>query len=176
MPAGLLTILGPTASGKSAVALVLARRLGGEIVSCDAMQVYRGLDLGTAKPTPAERREIPHHLIDILELREAYSVRRFQADADRAIRDIVARGRQPILCGGTGLYARALLYGFSLWPADPELAAGLRREHAAGRGRALLAELAAAAPDLAARLAGNPRHWLRALEVLRLRQQEDRHD
>ncbi len=164
----LLSILGPTASGKSAVALELARRGGGEIVSCDSMMIYRGLDIGTAKPTPADRREVPHHLLDILEFSEPYNASRFQRDADAAIRAIIARGKQPILCGGTGLYARALLYGFAMWPRDPEVAAALRREFAAGNAETLLAELRAAAPELASRLEHNPRHWLRALEVLRL--------
>src|SRR5512138_2207179 len=109
-PRRLIAILGPTASGKSDLALALAQRLDGEVVACDSMQVYRGLDIGTAKPSPAERAVVPHHLIDVLELAEPCDARRYCALADAAIRDILARGRQPVLCGGTGLYARVLLY------------------------------------------------------------------
>ncbi len=164
----LLTILGPTASGKSAVAMALARRLEGEIVSCDSMQVYRELDIGTAKPTPAEQAEIPHHLIDILGLSEQYSAATFLHDADRIIRAVIDRGRQPILCGGTGLYARALLYGFNMWPSDKDVAAEVRRDFDERGEDWLRRELTTVAPEFVQHLDENPRHWLRALEVVRI--------
>src|SRR5678815_6047343 len=97
-------IAGPTASGKSAVALMLAQQIGGEIISVDSMQVYRGLDIGTAKPTAEERARVPHHLIDVAGAGESYSAARFVEDAERAIADIRARGKQVVLVGGTGLY------------------------------------------------------------------------
>ena len=119
-------IAGPTASGKSELALALAERIGGEIVSVDSMQVYQGLDVGTAKPTDAERRRVPHHLLDIVPLDDTYDAARFVADATAAIAGITARGRVPILCGGTGLYFNAWLNGLGSAPApDPVLRAEL---------------------------------------------------
>ncbi len=168
MPTKLITILGPTASGKSAVALILAQRLTAEIISCDSMQIYRGLDIGTAKPSAEEQKSCPHHLVDFLDPAEPYSSRKFEEDADRIIRDCLFRGIQPILCGGTGMYARALLYGFEMWPSDRDIAAELRRDFEAGSGESLFTELAAAAPEVAEQRRDNPRHWLRALEVLRI--------
>ncbi len=164
----LLSILGPTASGKSQVALELARRLDGEIVACDSMTVYRGLDIGTAKPTLDERREIPHHLIDILDIHEPCDARTFCRLADIAIRDILARGRQPILCGGTGLYAKALLYGLPLQPGDPAVAEAIRHEYRRGGIEPLVAELAATDPQAAERTRDNPRRLMRALEIVRI--------
>lgn len=114
-------IMGPTASGKSALALELARSLGGEIISVDSMQVYRGLDIGTAKPTEQERREIPHHLIDILDIGERADLFTFRDKAEELIADIRSRGRLPIPAGGTGLYLRALVYGLDNMPADESL-------------------------------------------------------
>ncbi|MBO5682578.1 MAG: tRNA (adenosine(37)-N6)-dimethylallyltransferase MiaA [Clostridia bacterium] len=107
----ILAIAGSTASGKSALALELAGRLGGEIVSCDSMQVYKRMDIGTAKPTAAEQAAVPHHMIDVVEPYENYSCAEYIKDAERAIRDISARGKLPIVCGGTGLYLDALLRG-----------------------------------------------------------------
>src|SRR6185503_19112243 len=106
MPAAgpMLMIAGPTASGKSEVALLLAERLRGEIISVDSMQVYRGLDIGTAKPSPEERQHVPHHLDDVVDLTEPFDAARFVALAQQAMGEIQARGRLPILCGGTGLY------------------------------------------------------------------------
>jgi tRNA dimethylallyltransferase len=115
-------LLGPTASGKSAVALEIARRIPAEIVSVDSAQVYRGMDVGTAKPTTAERDEVAHHLIDIVEPTEAYSAGRFRVDALRLLAEIHARGRLPLLVGGTMLYFRALTHGLSDLPsADARL-------------------------------------------------------
>ncbi len=107
----ILAIAGATASGKSALALELAKRFDGEIVSCDSMQVYKRMDIGTAKPTAEEQAAVPHHMIDVVEPYENYSCAEYIKDAERAIRDINARGKLPIVCGGTGLYLDALLRG-----------------------------------------------------------------
>jgi len=163
----LLVIAGPTASGKSAVALALAERLGGEIVSADSQQLYRGLDVGTAKPTPEERARVPHHLLDVAEPGEGMDAARFVALADAAVAWIAARGRLPIVAGGTGLYLRALLHGVADAPGrDPELRARLEEE-AARLGRpALHARLAAVDPGAAARIRPNDLvRIVRALEM-----------
>ncbi|NLZ94116.1 MAG: tRNA (adenosine(37)-N6)-dimethylallyltransferase MiaA [Firmicutes bacterium] len=109
----LIVIAGPTAVGKSAVALALAQKINAEIISADSVQVYRGLDIGSAKPTLTERQQIPHHLLDIKDPHENYTVAEFQKDAAAAISDIAARGKIPLLVGGTGLYIRALVWGFA---------------------------------------------------------------
>ena len=117
-----LAIVGPTASGKSALALALAEATGGEIVNADALQVYRGFDIGTAKPTPAERLRVPHHLVDILDPSERYSAGEFARRARMALASIASRGRTAILVGGSGLYLRALWSGIApLLPADVEV-------------------------------------------------------
>src|SRR4029453_19154404 len=116
--------MGPPASGKSALAMTLAKELDGEIVTVDSAQIYRGMDVGTAKPSRDERAQVPHHLIDIVDPTESYSAARFVADAQRAIADIRARGRVPIVAGGTMLYFKALTEGLSARPrADPEVRA-----------------------------------------------------
>jgi len=121
-PAGTVpVIMGPTAAGKSELAFALARECGGEIVSADSMQFYRGLDVGTAKPSPGERRLVPHHLIDTLDISEKSDVFRFRTDAMKAIADIRSRGRLPIVAGGSGLYLHALVYGLDVLPAKQEL-------------------------------------------------------
>jgi len=163
-------LLGPTASGKTAVALALARRFPAEIVSVDSAQVYRGMDVGTAKPDAAARAAVPHHLVDIVEPTAAYSAGRFREDALRLVREIHGRGRTPILAGGTMLYFRALTQGLAdLPPAD----AGLRAEIDAQAARvgwpAMHAELARVDPEIAARLEPtDPQRIQRALEVYRL--------
>src|SRR5216117_1873200 len=111
-----LLLAGPTAVGKSEVALRLAEMLGGEIISVDSMQVYRGLDIGTAKPSPEERTRVPHHLIDILELTDSFDAAQFAQRAREAVAQIQARGRVAILCGGTGLYFKAFLEGLGSSP------------------------------------------------------------
>jgi tRNA dimethylallyltransferase len=141
-----LAVLGPTASGKSALALDLARRLGGErgaeLICCDSQQVYIGMDVGTAKPTRDERREIPHNVLDVVRPDEAFHAARWAALARAAIRDVVGRGRLPIVVGGTGLYFRALAAGFfEAPPADPDIRARHREEAAALGVEALHARL-----------------------------------
>lgn len=106
-----IAIVGPTASGKTTLALDIARAQNGEIISCDSMQIYRGMDIGTAKATEAERRAVPHHLLDLLQPNEPYSAADYAIDAERATKDILARGRLPIFCGGTGLYLKAACTG-----------------------------------------------------------------
>jgi len=161
-----ILLAGPTAVGKSAIALRLAEQLGGEIISADSMQVYRGLDLGTAKPSPAERARVPHHLIDILDLTESFDAAQFARRAKAAAADIQARGRVPILCGGTGLYFKAFLEGVGAAPpADPVLRAALEQLPL----ETLLAELCERDPATYARIdRRNPRRIIRAVEVIRL--------
>ena len=118
---GIPVIMGPTAAGKSELAFALARECGGEIVSADSMQFYRGLDIGTAKPTAEERRLVPHHLIDSMDISEKSDVFRFRTDALRIIGEIRARGRLPVVAGGSGLYLHALVYGLDVLPANPDL-------------------------------------------------------
>lgn len=149
----------------------LAVRLDGEIVSCDSMQVYRGMDIGTAKASAADRQQVPHHLLDILDLEQNFSAKAYRDEADACIRAICQRGKRPILCGGSGLYAKALLYGLNLPPSDERLAQSLRRELADGGREALIEELRQADPASAARVEGNDRRLLRAVEVLRLSQE-----
>jgi tRNA dimethylallyltransferase len=165
----IVAIVGATATGKSALGLALAERLpgGGEIVNADALQVYRGFEVGTAKPEPAERRRVPHHLIDILDPHERYSAGEFARRASQAIAAIRGRGRWPIVVGGSGLYLRALLAGISPVPAaDPRVRERLRRRAALEGLAPLAAELARLDPATAARLApGDSQRVLRALEV-----------
>ena len=164
-----IALLGPTCSGKTAVSLEIAQRVGGEIVSVDSMQVYRGMDVGTAKVPASTRRRVPHHLIDILDIHEPYDAFRFVQHATQAISDIRARGRVPVLAGGTGMYAKSLIYGHSMPPADREVLEELAQEYSEPGGKERLeAELEAAAPETARVLAPNPRRLLRAVEALRL--------
>src|ERR1700720_1964389 len=115
-------LAGPTGAGKSAIAVGIGERLGGEIISVDSMQVYRGLDIGTAKPSPAQRRQVPHHLIDVVDLTEPFDAARFLRLTRLAVAEIQARRRVPIFCGGTGLYFKAYLEGIGeAPPGDPAL-------------------------------------------------------
>jgi len=163
-------LLGPTASGKSTLAFALSKKVSLEIVSLDSAQVYRGMDIGTAKPSAAERESVPHHLIDVIDPDHSYSTGRWRADAIRAVSGILDRGKTPLLVGGTMLYFRALVAGLDTLPqAD----ARLRREidaEAARRGwPALHAELEKIDPKTAQRLAPNDAQRIqRALEVWRL--------
>lgn len=164
----LLVIGGPTAVGKSDVAIVVAQKLGGEIISADSVQVYRGLDIGAAKPGEEERRAVPHHLIDIVDPRDNYTVAEFQKDAAAVIAAVHARGRLPILVGGTGLYLRAVVrgYAFSESGVDEALRAAYR-EMAALRGAAAVHQVLASVDHAAAaKLHPNDlRRVIRALEV-----------
>lgn len=163
----MIVLVGPTATGKSALAMALAEELGGEIINADALQVYRGFDIGTAKPTAEERRRVPHHLVDILEPHQRYSAGEFARRAREAVAGIRARGRRPIVVGGSGLYLRALLQGISPVPrGEPELRRELRRRLEEEGPAALKAELARLDPVTAERLpAGDTQRILRALEV-----------
>jgi len=162
--------MGPTASGKTSLALALARVLPVEIVSVDSAQIYRGMDIGTAKPSPAERRAVPHHLIDIHEPTESYSAARFRIDALRLIREIAARGRTPLLVGGTMLYFKALREGLSELPeADASVRARIDAEAAERGWPALHSELAKIDPETAARLKpADSQRIQRALEIFRV--------
>jgi len=161
-----ILLAGPTGVGKSEVALCLAEQLGGEIISVDSMQVYRGLDIGTAKPGPAERARVPHHLIDVAELTESFDAARFVRLARQAVQAIQTRGKTPILCGGTGLYFRAWLEGLGEAPPADH---GLRAELEATPLSDLLRELAQRDPLTFARIdRQNPRRVIRAVEVIRL--------
>lgn len=163
------TILGPTCSGKTAVALALAERMDAEIVSCDSMQVYRELNAGTAKPTLEERRRVPHHLVDILSMSERFDAGRFCRLATAAIHDIQDRAHVAILAGGTGLYAKALVYQLPLLPSDDEVFADVLKRAGGPDGlEALAAEVAAHKADAVPGLRENPRRLMRAVEVLRL--------
>ncbi len=164
-PAPLL-LAGPTAVGKSEAALLLAEKLNGEIISVDSMQVYRGLDTGTAKPSAAERARVPHHLIDVAELSQPFDAGKFVALAHKAVEDIQVRGRLPILCGGTGLYFKAFLDGLGeAPPGDPAVRATLEATALAE----LLGELSERDPATFARIdRQNPRRVIRALEVIRI--------
>ncbi len=163
-------VMGPTAAGKSDVALALARRLDGEIVSVDSAQVYRGLDIGSAKPSAEAQAEIPHHLLDIIDPAEAYSAARFAEDAARAVASIRRRGRVPILAGGTGLYFDALEHGLAPLPsADPELRRRIAEEAAESGWPALHRRLRDVDPETAGRVHPNDAQRIqRALEVYTL--------
>jgi tRNA dimethylallyltransferase len=163
-------LLGPTASGKSRLALALAERLPLEIVSMDSAQVYRGLDIGTAKPSADERRRVPHHLVDVLDPDRAYSTGRWRADALTAIKNILATGKLPLIVGGTMLYYRALAGGLDVLPqADPGIRAEIDAEAAERGWPALHTELSRVDPHIARRIApGDTQRIQRALEVWRL--------
>jgi tRNA dimethylallyltransferase len=168
---GHLALIGPTASGKSAIALAVAHALGDvEIVSIDSMQVYRRLDIGTAKPSPGERAAVPHHLIDVAEPTDEWSVAVFQREARAAVADIEARGKRALLVGGTGLYVQAVIDPLEFPPRDLAVRAEIEHtmESAAGL-TAAYAELLRADPVAAARIEpGNARRLARALEVIRI--------
>ncbi len=165
-PVSPVFIAGPTAVGKSEIALLLAEKLGGEIISADSMQVYRGLDIGTAKPSPDERARVPHHLIDICDLNENFDAAQFIRLAQKAVAEIQSRNKVPIFCGGTGLYFKAYLSGLGEAPAtNPEL----RAELEAASFESLLHELRERDPVAYEKIdKQNPRRVIRAVEVIRL--------
>lgn len=165
----LVALVGPTATGKSDLALGLAERLDGEIVNSDASQFYRGMDIGTAKLPLAERRGIPHHQIDTLDIRDEATIARYQREARRDIDAVIARGRTPIVVGGSGLYVRAALDVLDIPPTDPEVRAHFEARLEAEGSGVLHRELAQADPKAAADiLASNGRRVVRALEVIAL--------
>jgi tRNA dimethylallyltransferase len=165
----LVVVLGPTATGKSDLGLALAAELGGEVVNADAMQLYRGLDVGTAKLTVAERAGVPHHLLDVLDVTETASVAAYQREARAVIERLRAAGRTPVLVGGSGLYVQAVVDELEFPGTDPQLRASLEAELAATGPAALHARLARVDPAAAeAVLPSNGRRIVRALEVIAL--------
>ncbi|MBR0040145.1 MAG: tRNA (adenosine(37)-N6)-dimethylallyltransferase MiaA [Oscillospiraceae bacterium] len=168
----IVVVAGPTATGKTALGILLAQRYGGEIVSADSMQIYRRMDVGTAKATPQERAAVRHHMLDVAEPWENYSVSRYVEEASRCCEDILRRGKLPILVGGTGLYIDSLLSGRDF--AGREEGDGKVREELCARydaegGEALLRELASFDPERAAKLhPGDRRRIVRAIEIYRL--------
>jgi tRNA dimethylallyltransferase len=164
-----LAVVGPTATGKSELGVALAERLGGDVVNADSMQLYRGMDIGTAKLSPGERRGVPHHLLDIWPVTEPASVAEYQRLARAAVDGVLARGRTPVLVGGSGLYVRAVLDELDFPGTDPALRARLQAELAAAGAPALHARLSTLDPAAAARiLPSNGRRIVRALEVVEL--------
>jgi tRNA dimethylallyltransferase len=169
MPQPVITVVGPTATGKSGLSLRLAEALGGEIVNADSMQLYRGMDIGTAKLAPAQRAGVPHHLLDVWDVTRTASVSEYQQLARAAIGEISDRGRIPILVGGSGLYVRAAIDKLEFPGTDPLLRDRLEAELAEHGTPALHARLARADPAAAAAiLPGNGRRIVRALEVIEL--------
>jgi tRNA dimethylallyltransferase len=169
-PTKILVICGPTASGKSELALRLAHNLGAEIVNADSMQIYRGLDIGTAKPSPEHQVEIRHHLIDVIDPAQQFSAADFSDAADAAIREITSRGKRVIVAGGTGLYIRALLSGLVDSPSGAgEIRQALQDEAGMLGNKAMLEKLRQVDPEMAAGLhPNNLVRIVRALEVYRL--------
>jgi tRNA dimethylallyltransferase len=165
----LIAVVGPTAAGKSDLAVDLALQLGGEVINADSMQLYRGMDIGTAKLTQAERKGVPHHLLDVWDVTEAASVAEYQDLADAVIADITARGRVPVLVGGSGLYVRAALGDLDFPGTDEAIRERLEAQLAEQGPVPLYDRLRAADPAAAAViLPGNGRRIVRALEVIEL--------
>lgn len=161
-------VVGPTASGKTALAVALAKQFNGEVVSADSMQIYRKLNIGTAKPTAEEMQGVPHHMLDVADPGESYSVSRYEKEATACVEDILSRGKLPILCGGTGLYVDALIRGggFLESGVDSGLRAQLEEEWNVRGGEAMLQRLASFDPDSVARLHLNDKkRIIRAVEV-----------
>ena len=163
----IIAVVGPTASGKTALSIALAKALDGEIVSCDSMQIYRGMDIGTAKPDMAERDGVPHHLIDIVDPDAAFDASDYVSAAQAAVEDILSRGKTPIFCGGTGLYLDSFLRGgFCETADDPALREQLTRRAELIGNEAIHAELRAVDPESADAIhPNNVRRVIRALEV-----------
>lgn len=164
----ILVVTGPTATGKTALSVELAKKLGGEIVSADSMQIYRGMDIGTAKVTKAEMQNIPHHMIDIADPSEDYSVSRYVEEADAAVRGILSRGRLPIVAGGTNLYIDSLIAGldFAEKAEDAALRERLNKQYDDMGGEAMLEHLRGFDPERAAKLhPADKRRIVRAVEI-----------
>ncbi len=165
----IVAVVGSTASGKTGLSLALAERLGGEIVNTDAMAVYRGMDIGTAKPGPAERRRVPHHLLDLLDVTEPLTVAEFQLRARATIAELRGRGSTPVLVGGSALYTRAILDRFEFPGTDPDVRARLERALEDDGVAALFDRLATVDPEAATRIRpDNGRRIVRALEVVEI--------
>lgn len=160
----LAAVVGPTASGKTALSIALARRFDGEIVSCDSMQIYRGMDIGTAKPTPAELSQAKHHMIDVADPASDYSCAQYASEASRVIHDILSRGKLPILCGGTGLYLDSVLHPnrHASPPSDPALREELRKKTPQERYELLKTV------DLQSALATHPKNEVRVIRALEI--------
>ncbi len=166
-----IVVAGPTASGKTALGIELAKKFNGEIVSADSMQIYRSMDIGTAKATPAERAAVPHHMLDVIEPWEDYSVARYVEDAAACCEDILRRGKLPVIVGGTGLYIDSLVSGrdFAQTQEDKTLREELNAEYDRAGGEEMLRRLAAVDPERAAKLhPSDKRRIVRALEIYRL--------
>ena len=153
----IICVVGPTASGKTKLSVALCQRLNGEVLSCDSMQIYRGMDVGTAKPTAEEMEDVPHHMLDVADPEEDFSVARYVEMAAACVDDILARGKLPIIAGGTGLYIDSLLSGrtFAAFSPDSPLRKRLEQRYVTQGGPALLAELKQIDPQSAARLHPN---------------------
>lgn len=167
----ILAILGPTCSGKSAIALRVADRLGAEIISCDSMQIYKGMDIGTATPPQTVLNKIQHHLVNNLDIHQRYDAHKFVSKARHILQHTA--GPHPdapaVLVGGTGLYAKALLYGYDMQPSDPRVYQQVETEYASGAGeRDLQNELLRTFPDISKSKLINPRRLMRSVEILRL--------
>jgi tRNA dimethylallyltransferase len=164
-----VAVVGPTATGKSDVGVWLARRLGGEVINADAMQLYRGMDIGTAKLTLAQRAGVPHHQLDVLDVTETASVAAYQRHARRTVEELLAAGKTPVIVGGSGLYVQALLDDLEFPGTDPEIRARFEAELGSVGATTLHARLAQLDPAAAAAiLPGNERRIVRALEVIEL--------
>lgn len=162
----IIAVLGPTSSGKSDLSVDLALAFDGEVVSADSRQVYRGLDIATGKITKEEMRGVPHHLLDVADPKDQYSVSHFKHDAEKAVDDILSRGKLPIVCGGTGLYVQAVVDNFAAPESLPD--ESLRRELAAKTTEELFSELQKLDPERAKDIdAKNPRRLVRAIEISR---------
>ncbi len=164
----IVVVVGPTASGKTRLSLELAKRFNGEIISADSMQIYRRMNIGTAKPTEEERDGIPHHLMDFLEPTEEYTLKQYLEDANRCVEEILSRGKLPILVGGTGLYVSSFMQNLSLSeePVDEAYRASLEAEYDECGGEVLLARLREIDPELSVRLyPKDKKRIIRGLEV-----------
>lgn len=162
----IIVIMGPTASGKSRLALETARQINGEIISFDSMQVYRGLEIGTAQPTPEERESVPHHLVGIYDISQRLDVYTFTDLAEKAVADVISRGKTPILAGGTGMYLRSFLYGMDDMPGDRTVRAELDALYdAPEKEEALHAKMAETDPEALEKWRECRRRLIRALEV-----------
>ena len=171
MPNFVAVVTGPTATGKTKLGVELAKALNGEVVGADSMQIYKGMDIGTAKPTQEEMQGIPHHMVGIVSPEEEYSVSRYVEDASRCVDDILARGKLPILVGGTGLYIESLLSGrdFAASPGDTGVRRRLNEEYDRIGGEEMRRRLSEFDPDAAARLhANDKKRIVRAIEVWEL--------